>query len=111
MTMAHILVHLDTREGLEEKITLHWRHYPRRQTWIMKVSHSDAEDATRLGIFTKIVHSSRHLLLQHPKERSIVVQKARLWMSSPQVRTVQRLRLGTLFSHPMLPRFCLSPHL
>lgn len=29
MTMARILVHLDTREGLEEKITLHWRHFSR----------------------------------------------------------------------------------
>lgn len=31
MTMARILVHLDTREGLEEKITLHSNHYSRRQ--------------------------------------------------------------------------------
>lgn len=29
-TLAHILVHLDTREGLKEKITLKWRHY----TWV-----------------------------------------------------------------------------
>lgn len=29
MTMACILVHLDTIEGLEEKITLHWRHFSR----------------------------------------------------------------------------------
>lgn len=27
MTMARILVHLDTRAGLEEKITLHRRHF------------------------------------------------------------------------------------
>lgn len=27
--LARILVHLDTREGLEEKITLKWRHYTR----------------------------------------------------------------------------------
>lgn len=31
MTMARILVHLDTREGLEEKITLHWRHFSHRK--------------------------------------------------------------------------------
>lgn len=29
--LARILVHLDTREGLEEKITLKWRHYTRIQ--------------------------------------------------------------------------------
>jgi len=27
MTMVRILVHLDTREGLEENIALHWRHF------------------------------------------------------------------------------------
>lgn len=31
MTMARILVHLDTRVGLEEKITLHLRHFSRKQ--------------------------------------------------------------------------------
>ena len=31
MTMARILVHLDTRERLEEKITLHRRHFSCRQ--------------------------------------------------------------------------------
>lgn len=31
MTMARILVHLDTRAGLEEKITLHRRHFSRKQ--------------------------------------------------------------------------------
>lgn len=28
-TLARILVYLDTREGLEEKITLHWGKYTR----------------------------------------------------------------------------------
>lgn len=31
MTVARILVHLDTRAGLEEKITLHRRHFSRKQ--------------------------------------------------------------------------------
>lgn len=31
MTMARILVHLGTRAGLEEKITLHRRHFSRKQ--------------------------------------------------------------------------------
>ena len=31
MTMARILVHLDTRAGLEEKITLHRRHFSLKQ--------------------------------------------------------------------------------
>lgn len=31
MTMARILVHIDTRAGLEEKITLHRRHFSRKQ--------------------------------------------------------------------------------
>lgn len=30
-TLARILVHLDTREGLEEKITLQWRNFTRVQ--------------------------------------------------------------------------------
>ena len=32
MTMAKILVHLDTREGLEEAITLRWKQFVRIQT-------------------------------------------------------------------------------
>lgn len=31
MSLAEILVHLDTREGLEEHITLHWKHYSHTQ--------------------------------------------------------------------------------
>lgn len=31
MTMVHILVHFDTREELEENITLHWQHLSHRQ--------------------------------------------------------------------------------
>jgi len=31
LTMARILVHLDTKEGLEENLTLHWRHFSQRQ--------------------------------------------------------------------------------
>lgn len=31
MSLARFLVHLDTREGLEEKITLLWKHFTRIQ--------------------------------------------------------------------------------
>lgn len=65
MTMAHILVHLDTREGMEEKITLRWRNLSRRKNLDYEGVHLSVGVAIRLDIFTRITHFSYHLLLLH----------------------------------------------
>lgn len=55
MSLVRILVHLDTRECLEEKITLHWITCAFRFL-IMRVFLSGVVGATRLGIYSINVH-------------------------------------------------------
>lgn len=55
-SMAHILVHLDTREGLEEKITLHCMHLYRK-----KILHYEGVPFKR-----RICHKVGHLYKECP---------------------------------------------
>ena len=48
MAYARSLVHLDTREGLQEHISLQWRNLTRLQTLDYEGVPSDVEDAIRL---------------------------------------------------------------
>jgi len=56
MTTERILVHLDTKEGLEEKtvFTIDISHAD--SSWTMKESHFDVEGVTKWVTYTNIVH-------------------------------------------------------
>ena len=56
MTMACFLVHMDTREGMEERITLHWRHF----------SHRQNIDYEGVPFRYKRCHKARHLYKEFP---------------------------------------------
>ena len=57
MTMARILVHLDTREGLEEKITLHWWHFSRRQNIDYEGVPFRCRHCDKVGHLYKVAHA------------------------------------------------------
>lgn len=77
--MAHILVHLDTREGLEEKVTYTGGILLVIKSLSMNGSPSDAEDVTRLGNYIRNILLSRHRLLHQRREKSISNQKKLRW--------------------------------
>lgn len=54
--MARILVYLDTKEGLEEKITLHWRRF----------THIQILDDERVPFWCRRCHKVGHLYKEFP---------------------------------------------
>ena len=73
-TLARVLVHLDTREGLEEKITLQWGKYRRIQILDYEGVRFIADGVIRWATSTKSARSTKSqrtrpgLLQFHPKE-------------------------------------------
>lgn len=86
MTMARILVHLDTREGLEEKITLHWKHLSHRKNIDYEGVPSKCRRCHKVVHLYKDCPLIIHTIWLLRREQNITRQKIQLWMSNPQVQ-------------------------